>query len=447
MALPLIAGMAVFTVMQFCDRLFLARHSSLSIQAALPAGILSFTMICGFQALAGYAGTFVAQYHGAGDRKGCVMATMQGIWLALVSVPLLLLLIPVGFLIMRLSGHAPEVLAEERVYFGWLMLGGGLLPLGAAIGGYFTGQSRMRLHLVANVIGSLANIVLDYLLIFGKAGLPALGIQGAAIATVLAGTVAPLVQWVVFLREPVVRTLPRRKLWRPDRILLRRLIRFGLPAGLHTFADVTAFTFFVLLTGRLGAVSLAASNISFSINNLAFSPLFGMGFAASILVGQYQGRGEHDAAARAGWTTLKLSWAYMALMTASFLLFPEGYFRLFRSRDEMFSLAELVEVGKPMLRMMALWGMFDTVNIVISGALRGAGDTRFVMVYMLLMGWCLWIPGEVWILLRGDGILAAWRWLAVYVGLLSAGFAWRWHRGHWRRINILERHAAAEALP
>jgi len=88
-AYPLILSMGAFTVMQFCDRIFLARASSLSIQAALPAGVLSWTFVCVFQALAGYAGTFVAQYHGAGDARGCVRATAQGLWLAWLSWPAL----------------------------------------------------------------------------------------------------------------------------------------------------------------------------------------------------------------------------------------------------------------------------------------------------------------------------------------------------------------------
>jgi MATE family multidrug resistance protein len=96
LAYPLFVSMGAFTVMQFCDRIFLARYSSISIQAALPAGILSFTLICFFQALAGYAGTFVAQYHGARDPEGCVRATAQGLWIALVSWPLRLVAISPG---------------------------------------------------------------------------------------------------------------------------------------------------------------------------------------------------------------------------------------------------------------------------------------------------------------------------------------------------------------
>ena len=79
--------------------------------------------------------------------------------------------------------------------------------------------------------------------------------------------------------------------------------------------------------------------------------------------------------------------------------------------------------------MMAIWGMFDTVNIVMSGALKGAGDTRFVMIYMLILGWAVWLPGEWLIFHRHGGILPAWIWLTVYVLFLSVGFWWRWESG------------------
>ena len=100
-AYPLLLSMGTFTIMQFTDRIFLAHYSSVAIQAALPAGILSFTLICFFHALAGYAGTFVAQYHGAGQPEGCVRATAQGIWMSLFSWPAIVALIPAGFWMMK----------------------------------------------------------------------------------------------------------------------------------------------------------------------------------------------------------------------------------------------------------------------------------------------------------------------------------------------------------
>jgi MATE family multidrug resistance protein len=438
-AYPLALSMGAFTVMQFCDRIFLARYSSVAIQAALPAGILSFTLICFFQALAGYAGTFVAQYHGAGQPEGCVRATAQGIWLSLLSWPVIVALIPLGLWLMRLSGHAPEVLRAERSYFCILTAAGVVVPMGSAIGAFLTGQGRMRANTLASIGGCLLNVVLDYGMIFGRLGFAEMGIKGAAIATVIAGCFAPAVLLALFLRDPLVRRMGWRRALAPDWPLARRMIRYGGPSGGHLLVDVGAFSFFVMLTGRLPAVEFAASNIGFSINSVAFMPLVAISIAASIVVGQCQGRSASDDAARAGWTALMIGWCYMGAVAASFLLFPESYYRLFRSREAAYTVEQLVAVGRPMMLMMAVWGMFDTVNVVLSGALKGAGDTRFVLVYMLAFGWLIWIPGELILLRRGGGILAAWIWLTVYVLLLAVGFWWRWQSGRWRAVDLLAR--------
>ncbi|MDZ4198947.1 MAG: MATE family efflux transporter, partial [Kiritimatiellia bacterium] len=126
-ATPLIISMASFTLMQFADRIFLARYSAEAIQASLPAGILAFTLMSFFHALVGYAGTFVAQYHGAGSKEGCSRSTAQGIWMSFLSLPLLWALIPVGGWILVLANHPPAVLAEEKIYFDLLMAGGFLM--------------------------------------------------------------------------------------------------------------------------------------------------------------------------------------------------------------------------------------------------------------------------------------------------------------------------------
>ncbi len=439
-ALPLIVSMASFTAMQFCDRLFLAWYSHVAIRAALPAGILSFTMLCAFMALAGYAGTFVAQYHGAGDRTSCSRATAQGIWVALLAWPVALALIPAGRWILRHIGHAPDTVPSELTYFTILMAGGFTVPLGAAIGGFFTGRGDTRTNMLANVAGHAVNIVLDYGLIFGRLGLPRLGIAGAALATVVAGLVTPgLLLGLYFSPRLHARYATRRHL-RLDPALMRRLLRFGVPSAWHMLADVGTFAAFVLLAARLEETAVAASNIAFSINNLAFMPLLGLGMTASILVGQHQGAGRPAAAERAGWTCLKLGWLYMLAIGATFVGLPRFYFTLFAAgRDSGLDPAALLPVGRVLLMMMAGWGLLDAVNIILSGALKGAGDTRFVMLYSMLMGWLVWLGGEVLILLVFRlGILHAWAWLMVYVWLLAAGFFLRWRQGRWKSIRLIE---------
>jgi MATE family multidrug resistance protein len=460
-AAPLILSMASYTVMQFCDRVFLSRYSSVTIQAALPAGILAHTLICFFQALAGYAGTFTAHYHGAKDPAQCVRATVQGLWLALASWPLILLLIPLGNWLMLLSAHAPDVYAAEHTYFVILMAGGIMVPLNAAIGGYFMGIGRTKVNMVANGLGCSLNIALNYAMIFGHWGLPEMGIAGAAYATLISGFFTCLIQLVLFTREqtltgrrqtgdaqpPAAAPSGATSVWRPDLKLLARIVRFGTPSGLQLLMDIGAFALFIMLTGRLGEVSLAASNIAFSINNLAFAPLLGFGMAASTLVGQHQGARNPEAAMRAGYTGLKMGLIYMCVIGTTFVLFPHGYFELFKPKNAAFTAAELLTLGRTMLLLMTAWGLLDTVTIILSGALKGAGDTRFVMIYMILGGWLALVPGTLLLLHLGYGILGLWVWLALYVCVLAVGFWWRWQKGAWKTIRVIEHREGLDYIP
>ena len=388
-AVPMMISSGSFTLMQFVDRIFLTRYSAEAIQAALPAGILAFTLVCLFSALAGYGSTFVAQFYGAGDRRGCSRATAQALWLALIAWPIMLALLPVGAWLLSISGHAPAVLREELTFYRILMFGSLAVPLSAAISGFYTGRGDMLTNMAAVVFGNLLNILLDWLLIFGHAGCPQLGIAGAGWATVISSFATPAVLLALYFLAPRFRgPYDTWHTLRPDFALLRRLVRYGLPSAGNLLLDVGSFTVFVLLTGRMGADALAASNIALSINNVAFMPLVGIGIAAATLVGQYQGRGDSATAARAGWTALKIGWLYMAAIAASFLLFPHGYFLLFTGRgDGGVHLDQVLPVGRGLLWMMAAWGMGDAANVILAGALKGAGDTRFVLGWSLLVAW------------------------------------------------------------
>jgi MATE family multidrug resistance protein len=440
MAWPLIISTGSFTVMQFCDRLFLAWHDSVSIQAALPAGILAFTLCSGFMALAGYANTFVAQYFGANEPAGCSRATAQGVWIALLSWPVILALIPLGRFFLRVSGHPPAVLAQELDYFTILMAGGVTIPLGAAISSFFTGRGDTFTNMVATVAANAVNIVLDYAFIFGKWGVPEMGIRGAAYATVLAGFVQPGILFAIYFSRRMRDTYFTDREFVFDRDLFRRMIRFGLPSGLHLIVDVASFTAFILIIGRLGGIALAVSNIGFSINTVAFMPLLGISIAAATLVGQYQGRREPEVAERATWNSLRIGLVYMAAIGATYVLAPAMYLRLFTERgDGGLSLDVLLPVGSKLMIMMAAWGLLDAANLVFSHALKGAGDTRFVMWYSSAMAWGLLVPVQVAIVANGGGVLHAWAWLTVFVWVLASGYYLRFRAGRWKTIEVIER--------
>ena len=181
-----------------------------------------------------------------------------------------------------------------------------------------------------------------------------------------------------------------------NRWLFTRMIRFGLPSGLHWFLDVAAFTVFVLLVGRLGPIAHIASNIALSINLIAFMPMIGMGMAAAILVGQYLGRNQPEHAERMGWLALKVGVGYVAAIGVTFLLFPAFYTNVFEG-DAVGSVpfGELLKAVRILLVMLAIWGVADAVAIIISGALKGAGDTHFVMYFQSVVAWGFLVLGQL----------------------------------------------------
>ncbi len=444
-AWPLIISTGSFSLLNFCDRMFLGWYSPEAFRAAVPAGILCFTMLCGFLALAAYSNTFVAQYFGAREYEKCSVATMQGIWLALLSWPVMLLLLPLGIYFLKISGHGAAVFKEERIYFTILMLGSVSQSVGAAISGFFSGRGDTKTVMMANVTGNAVNVVLDYILVFGKLGFPEMGIAGAAVASVIAGWVSPGIMLALFFSKRIDQRFATRKALLWDIGQMKRMIRYGGPSGIHLFLDLASFSLFVLLLGRQGEAAAIASNMALSINLFALMPMIGLGIAASIMVGQYMGAEQPELAQKAGWIALKAGMVYTVPLVVTFVLFPHFYVNLFGQNDGIAASQEVFDICRRLLIVLVAWGVMDATNFIISGALKGAGDTHFVMYFHTSLAWSLFAVGElVLVLLFHAGPVAAWLWCLFYIIILSVGFCWRFKSGRWKNIDILERHIPLE---
>jgi len=426
--------------MMFCDRLFLAMHSQLELQAALPAGILSFTLLCIFYGTVSYSSTFVSQYFGAQDREGCSKSLAQGLFLTMFSAPLMILLAVPGSMLFNLSGHSPEVMELEKIYFRIMMFSGAGPIFTAAASSFWNGRGKTKYTMVAVMTGAAVNVGLDYVLIFGRLGFPEMGIRGAAIATAISSFIPGIILTVQAYTGRTAAKYRTRENFHFDRRLTGRIIRFGFPAGLQIFMDVASFTVFIFIAGRLGAVDFTANNLAFSVNNLAFNPLLGFSFATTVIVGRCIGMGRHDLAVRATRRTLLLSLAYFVPLAATFVLFPGFYTRLFFSPDSACSLEELASTAGKLLAIVAAWGVFDAVSLMYSGALRGAGDTRFVVWVSGLLAWLFWIPGVLYLhLVRNSGIVTLWLFTSLYVAIFGLIFLLRFRSGAWTRIDLLGR--------
>lgn len=451
-AIPLVVTSASFTVQNFCDRMFLSWYSPFALQAVVPAGILFFTMVCGFMATAGFANSLVAQYYGSGDLRSCSRSVAQAVLLALFSFPLILLLIPVGLGVLALSGHSPEVLTAEKTYFTILMSGGLFLPLSAAATSFFSGRGVTHVVMLCALAGMLLNLVLNAVMIFGLGPCPEMGIAGAAWASVISGFLSPVIMLGLYFSEKNNRLYNTRSLFYFDAVLFRRLLRFGVPSGVHLALDTGAFTLFILLVGRLGETAFMAANIALSVNMIAFMPTIGIGQAAGILTGQHIGRRDLDGAAVAGWRAVHLGWLYTLFAASTFVLMPDLYIRLFGGGDAPFE--EVVSLARILLVFASCWGLMDATNLILSGALRGAGDTHFVMWYETSMAWFFFAAGELLIVLVFDwGVLVAWAWALIYISLLALGMIARFRSKQWQKIQLIDRRetipesASVDGLP
>jgi len=423
-------------VLQFVDGVFLARESLESLDASLPASMLALIVTCFFQSVVAYSGTFVAQYYGACDVRGMRMSYRAGLLIAAASGVLAVALVPLGLRIAPLMSDNPAVVERASIYYEIMSFGAVALCGQMAAASYFTGRGKTRLVFWVNVLGNVANIVMDPILIFGMMGCPRLGMAGAAYATVA----AMFLQWVVlaWFVERDLRSLggvsggggPR--LWP----LVAKVLRFGVPSGAYSVLNILSFTIFVFITGRVGDEAFAVSNACFKVNYLLFAPMEGFALGAATLVGQAQGRGDSDAAHLAAMRTLALGAGFVILLSSLAVLFCRPILSLFvspgTSPDSFFGL------GFTLFVLMAVWQVFDATDIIVSGALKGAGDTHFVMWWMVIAAFGLWLP-LVWAVACVHNTMPAlWGTMIVYVVVMCIGTFIRWHRGAWRRIRILE---------
>ncbi len=387
-AYPLILSTASGTVMQFVNRVFLAHYSPDALAACVPGGILSFTFLCFFMGTATYTNAFVAQYHGRGKTASVSVAVWQGVWLALASGLVLLLLTPAGFYIIDHSGHAASVRALERPYFAILNAFAVFPVLNTALAAFFIGRGKTKVPMAVNIAGNALCVLASWLLIFGAGPVPAMGIKGAA----WAAASGQILMTVLYLRA--IFSAYNRRRFRTARLagihtgLFLRMIKYGAPNGAGFFLDIASFGAFIFIIGGMDEISLAASNIIASINMLAFMPVIGLGLATLTLVGKYIGMKKPDVSVRVAHNAVRLAGIYALTLGALFVVVPGLFINIFGSGNSA-EYAQILAKSRPLMKVLAVFIFFDAVGIIFADALRGAGDTRFQMLGASAAAWLL----------------------------------------------------------
>lgn len=431
---PLALGMINNGILHFTDRAFIARESMAGLEASMSASMLALVILCFFQSVTSYSGTFVAQFFGAKDGRKATLSYHAGLWIAALSGVAAILLLPVGSFILEKFSNGEEILALQRTYYTVCTVGGFFLFAQMAAQGFLTGLGKTRIILVVNIIGNLVNVVLDYILIFGKLGFPHLGLGGAAYATVI----STAVEWII-LTIAAHKYTDRSAEYRITKEmgeLIVKILKFGLPSGAYSFLNLISFTIFVFVIGLVGHVEAAVSNACFTVNYLLFAPMEGFAQGAATLVGQAQGAKDSEKASRYAIKTIVLGLSLAAILSILTLIFHYPILSMFAPEDPVI-FARFQELGLTLLLLMTAWQLFDAADIIIGGALKGAGDTKFVFYWMLFCSFVLWLPLVFVVRSFSNTMPALWSTMIVFVVIVCIGSLIRFKRGKWKRISLV----------
>ncbi len=437
-AMPMVVSTLSWTVMTYVDRAFLAHYSPTAMAASFSAGIVWFAVFCVFMGMCSYVSTFVSQYHGDDQPERIGPVVWQGNWLAMLSFPLAIIAIPLANLIFSQAGHSAESTEQEIIYYQILCLGGPAMALAQSQSCFYSGRGMTWVVMLIDLFAVVVNLVLDVLLIFGYAGFPEMGIAGAAWATVIGFWLKPVIYFFLLRQESHV-TQFRTNQWKLELPLFRRLVYYGGPGGVQMLLDVTGFTIFVMLIGRLGDMEAQATTMAFSINTVSFMPVWGLGIAASILVGQRLGENRDDLANRATWTTYQIGLIYMGIITVLYVVFPNLFLENFLDDqyDEEY-MNKLRQMAMVLLYFVAAYNMFDATQIIFVSALKGAGDTTYIMLVSLVMATALAVTSYLAVEVFHLGVYECWVLIVIWLIALAAVYLLRFMGGKWRHMRVIE---------
>ena len=288
-----------------------------------------------------------------------------------------------------------------------------------------------------NVAATLVTVVFDYLLIFGHAGFPAWGVRGAAVANVLSYCASAGLYLFALIRHS---DRAHYGLWsgrRWDGELFARLLRFGLPNGVHYFVDVICYTVFIQLVGKIGALELKATALAFNLATLTFMPLLGLGTAVMVLTGQRIGEGRPELAVRTTWYAFGLGLANVFFFGLLYVLVPDAFLMFYRWGAKPGEVEAVAPYVKQLLVFVACYSCFDAMALIFSSTTRGAGDTLFAVTFTITSGIICLVPadlGRVPLRLGPDRRLVCHH--GIYLGAGHRLFTRL--QGRWKQMRVIE---------
>jgi MATE family multidrug resistance protein len=420
-AIPLAFAELGWMSMSLVDTIMVGRlpDSAVAIGAASIGGALFYGFaIFGIGLMSGLD-TLVSHAYGAGDWPEARRSLMSGLGLALCAAPVLMSLVLGSAPLLGLIGVQSPVREQAVAFTRILVWSLPLLLAYSTFRRYLQGIHFVKPVTFALVTSNLVNIFGNWVLIFGHWGAPAMGVRGSALATVIARIyLAAVLLCAVRLRDPAAFRGAHA-----GRAQIAQLLRLGLPAALTIGFEVGVFNAATALAGKMDPISLAAHTIALNAASLTYMVPLGISSAAAVSVGRALGAKNRSHAARAGWTAVGIAVLFEIGSGALFVFLPRPIARVY-THD-----AAVISFSVSLLYIAAVFQIFDGLQAVATGALRGAGSTRTAMVWNLVGYWAIGLPVGYWLcFVRGWGVVGLWYGLCLALVLIGSGLLGVWRR-------------------
>lgn len=445
LAWPIIVSRSAQTVISVSDAFMVAPLGEDALAATTTGALNVFGLFILPMGVVFIISSFASQLFGKGDHGGARRYGFYGLIFSLLLEFLFVASIAfVPSVIGKLS-YSPSVANLMVQYCEVRIVSGGAAIGLEALGNYYGGLGNTRLPMAMQILAMVLNVGLNWVLIFGHFGAPAMGVKGAAMASTISTCIAFAVLLFCFLRG-----MGEERQARSNRGALHwnefvRMLRFGFPSGINWFVEFTAFTLFVnVVLNGLGTTTLAAFMAAMQINQVSFMPAFGLTSAGAILVGQAIGAKALDAVPKTVRLTAIATCTWQGTVAVIYLLFAKWVMLPFAPPGD--EQARFLELGAHVLVMSATWQLTDAVSMSFAEALRAAGDTTFTAWARGIVAWVLFVPGAyVSVRVLGGGIDWAIFWLSGYLGVLAVILWLRFRSGVWKTLDLTGQEAKLDA--
>jgi MATE family multidrug resistance protein len=424
MALPVVLSELGWMAQGVVDTIMVGRLGPAAIGAVAVGNAVFYSpSLFGIGLLLGLD-TVVAQAYGRKDFDDCHRWLAQGIYLAAAISPILMIVVFFASFGYAHFGITPEVAAPAASYLRVLLWS--ILPLLIYGAGrrYLQGVGQVRVITLTYVGANLLNWGGNWALIYGHLGFPAMGVRGSALSTVVARILMAASMIGFAWRYERKRGHPLFQHWAaPQLDRIKQLIRLGLPAAVQITLEVGAWNAATLSAGFLDPIALATHQIAINYASVTYMVPLGISAAAAVSVGHAIGAGDKARARRAGWLALALGTSFMMVASVAFFVAPRTLIALFTQDPR------VMAVGPSLLWIAAAFQIFDGVQTVCTGALRGLGETRAPMIANFIGYWILGLPlGLILCFVLKWGIYGMWIGLTLALIVISAILLHRWRR-------------------